>query len=130
MVHPALEAVLVAVEPVPEVAVACATRVRAEAAVVRAETAVVRAEAAVLSLRAPEASVHAVPEQLRRELVLLAETHLGAQRAIALDAGRGEAMDAITREKRVDGSLGDGEETGLFSPSAWPFSLDRDTRQR
>ena len=116
MVHPALEAVLVAVEPVPEVVVACATPVRAEAV--------------VLSLRAPEANVHAVPEQLRRELLLRAETHLGAQRAIEPDAARNEAMDAITREKTLDAIIGDGEETGLFSPSAWPSSLDRDTRQR
>ena len=116
MVHPALEAVLVAVEPVPEAVVACATPVRAEAA--------------VLSLRVPEPSVRAVPEQPRRELLLRAETHLEAQRAIELDAARDEAMDAITREKTLDAIIGDGEETGLFSPSAWPSSLDRDTRQR
>ncbi len=112
MVHPALEAVLVAVEPVPEGVVACATRVRAVAG--------------VLSLRAPEANVRAVPEQPRRELLVRAET----QGAIELDAARDEAMDAITREKTLDAIIGDGEETGLFSPSAWPSSLDRDTRQR
>ncbi len=120
MVHPALEAVLVAVAPVPEVAVACATRVLAAAA------------AAVLGLRAPEPNVRAVLVQTRRELLLRAETQLGAQGAIELDeavAPRDEAMGATMREKTLDAIIGDGEETGLFSPSGWPSSLDRDTRQ-
>ncbi len=118
MVHPALGAVLVAVGPVPEVAAACATRVRAEAA--------------VLSVRAPEPNVRAVPE-LRRELLLQAETQLGVQGAIELDeamAPRDEATDATMREKTLDAIIGDGAETGLFALWGWPSSLDHDTRQR
>jgi len=117
-VHPALEAVLAAVEPVPEAVVACATRVLAAAA--------------VLGLRAPEPNVRAVLVQLRRELLPRAETQLRAQGAIELDKAvvpRDEATGATMREKMLDVIIGDGEETGLFSPSGWPSSLDRDTRQ-
>jgi len=43
---------------------------------------------------------------------------------------RGEVTGVMARGKAPEVIIGDGEETGLFSPWGWPSLLDRDTQQR
>ena len=89
--------------PEAEAVAACATRVRAEAA--------------IPSLHAPETNArHAVPEQPSREVPVQTELHPVEVEPVPAAAARGEVTGVMARGKAPDVIIGDGEETGLFSP--------------
>jgi len=110
--------VLVSEAVVAVAVVACATRVRAKAA--------------VPSLHAQETNArHAVLEQPSREVPVLTELHPQVEvEPVPAAAVRGEVTGVMARGKAPEVIIGDGEETGLFSPWGWPSLLDRDTQQR